>query len=196
MSFFARNNPEKGDNYRSSSLLYEDDNANQHEEYQSTSSELPAEIPDSQPDPYLPAEIPDSQPYSYLPAEIPDSQADIVYHAALPFGPFESGDYELGEDEAVDHGDRLNRFEQRHREEVDESVKSEALYSSSSGDTVIITGGTRLTERIVGFFRHSPILSSLVPNCFESSRPQQMLNCDVTYSSFLAIYVRSIYEYC
>ena len=223
MSFVARNNLEKGDDYRSYSSLYEDDNADQHEEYQSTPSELPdeipdsqpnpylsaeipdsqpepylpAEIPDSQPDPYLPAEIPDSQPDPYLPAEIPDSQPDLVYHADLPFGypdysevsshltnrdhrdlqlgnasAFDPRDYDLGEEEAVDPGDlklgdqkefnsSLKRFERFHREEVDESVDDDALSSSSSGDTEIIPGGTRLTERLrdrlVSFFRHSLI---------------------------------------
>ena len=210
MSFVARNNLEKGDDYRSYSSLYEDDNADQHEEYQSTASELPAEIPDSQPNPYLPAEIPDSQPNPYLPAEIPnsqpepylpaeipDSQPDLIYHAETPFshpdysevsyhlpnrdhGDLQLGnasafgprDYDLGEEEAGDPGDlklrdqkefnsSLNRFEHFHREEVDESVNDKALSNSSSGDTEIIPGGTRLTERLrdrlVSFFCHSLI---------------------------------------
>ena len=223
MSFVASKILEKGDDYSSLPSLYEDDNADQHEECQSTPSELPAEIPDSQPntylqaeipysqpdpyllseipdsqpDPYLPAEIPDSQPDPYLPAEIPDSQPDLVYHADLPFGypdysevsshlpdrdhgdlqlgnarAFDPRDYDLGEEKAVDPGDlelgdqkdfksSLNRFERVHRVEVDESVNYKALSSSSSGDTEIIPGGTRLTERrgdrLVSFFRHSVI---------------------------------------
>ena len=215
MSFIARNNLERGGHHRSSSSLYEDDNANQHEEYQSTHSELPAEIPDSQPDEYLPAEIPDSQPDPYLPAEIPDSQPDLAYYAEIPFddldysevspqskirdhsdiqlgnaSAFEFGDYDFSEDEVVDPGDRVYRFERLHREELDESVENEALDSSSSGDTEIILGGTRLTKRVVGFFRYSPILSSLSPICFESSRPQRLLKCYVMYSALLADYVR------
>ena len=86
MSFVTRNDPIGGDDHRSHFPLYEDDNADQHEEHQGNGSELPAEIPDSQPDPYLPAEIPDSQPDPYLPAEIPDSQPDRVYRQDLPFG--------------------------------------------------------------------------------------------------------------
>lgn len=202
MSFVARHNLRGEDDHCSSSLLHQDDNANQHEESQSTHAELPAEIPDSQPDPYLPAEIPDSQP-------------DLVYHADLPFGDpdysevssqlptrghgdlqlghasaFDPGDYDLGEEEAIDPGDRklegqeefnsrVNRFDRFYREEVDESVNDEALSSSSSGDTEIIPGGTRLTERLnnrlVSFFRHSPIPSSLLSVFFESSRPQHLL---------------------
>lgn len=84
MSFATRNNLEKGDDYSSYASLYEDDNADQHQEYQSTPSELPAEIPDSQPNTYPPAEIPDSQPESYLPAEIPDSQPDPYLPVEIP----------------------------------------------------------------------------------------------------------------
>ena len=78
-----------GNDHYSHFSIHEDDDADRHEEHQSTSSELPAEIPDSQPEPYhsyLPAEIPDSQPdpnHSYLPAEIPDSQSD-PYFSHLP----------------------------------------------------------------------------------------------------------------
>lgn len=86
MSFVTRNNPTRGDDHRSHFPLYEDDNTDQHEEHQSNSSELPAEIPDSQPDPYFPTEIPDSQPDPYFPTEIPDSQPDRVYRQDLPFG--------------------------------------------------------------------------------------------------------------
>lgn len=233
MSFVARNNLEKGDDHRLSSLLYEDDNADQHEEYQSAHSELPAEIPDSQPDPYLPAEIPnsqpdpylpaeipDSQPDPYLPAEIPDSQPDLLYHANLPFGDpdysevssqlflrdhsdiqlgnasaFDFGDYNLGEEEAGDLGDReledqrVNRFDRLHREEVNESVKNEALNSSSSGDTEIIVGGTQLTERVVSIFRYSPIQSSLKLICFKYREHSKL--CHVF--NFLDIHVRLIF---
>ena len=130
MSFVARNNPTEGKNHRSRFSLYEDDNADSHEEYQSTRSELPAEVPDSQPDPYLPAEIPDSQPDPYLlaeisdsqpdpylPAEIPDSQPDVVYPEDLPFGDPDyselssqlpspdHGDLHLGDANAFDFGD-------------------------------------------------------------------------------------------
>ena len=173
MSSLDRNNPPEGDYHYSHFLLYENGNADQREEHQSTRS-------DSQ----LPAEIPDSQPDGYLPAEIPDSQPDLVYHQDLPFGELDysevssqlptsdHGDLELGDASAYDTGDddlheqvavdssdntfvnkeeidlrtsRLNSFLQ---ERVDDSVHEEAISNSSSRDTEILPGGTRLTKRL------------------------------------------------
>lgn len=177
MSFVARDNGMRGYDHRSRFSLYEDENADQYEEYQSTRSELPAEIPDSQPEPYLPAEIPDSQP-------------DLVYHEDLPFGDpdysevssqlpnrdhgdidlgdasaYNLGDYDLDEEQTVNRGDcnlddhqdidyRVNRFDRVHRKEVDDTVLDEDLGSTSSGDTDIIPGGIQLTNRIVSLYQH------------------------------------------
>ncbi len=196
MSFVDRNNPTEGDDHRSSFSLYEDDNADQHEEHQSTHSELPAEIPDSQPDPYVP----------YLPAEIPDSQPSRVYHGNLPFDDLdysevssqlptrEHGDLRLSDAQAFDLGDydleegslspgnlnpvdqenidpRLNRADDSRREVVDDSF-NEVISSSSSGDTEIIPGGTRLTERlkdrVVSLYHLSPLLTTLLSNFLTS----------------------------
>lgn len=199
MSFIARNNVTEGDDHRSRMSIYEDDNADQHEEHQSSRSELPAEIPDSQPDPYLPAEIPDSQP-------------DVVYHDDLPFGDpdysevlsqlttpdhgdlqlgeadaFDLGDYDLGEEEAINPGDchldnrenidsRVNRFDRLRREEINKGFYDEAVSSSSSDDTEVIPGGTRLTERfkdrLVSLYHHLPIPTTLLSICLQSSRSQ------------------------
>lgn len=199
MSFITRNNLAEGDDHRSRSSPFEDDNADQHEEHQSSRSELPAEIPDSQPDPYLPAEIPDSQP-------------DLVYHEDLPFGDpdyaevssqlptrdhgdlqlgdanaFDPNDYYLGEEEAVDLDDcnfdnqenidsRVNRFDRFHREDVSEGFYDEAVRSSSSVDTEIIPGGTRPTKRLKGrlvsLHHYPPIPSTPLSICPQSSRSQ------------------------
>lgn len=201
MSFFARNNPNEGDDYHNRVSSYKDDNADQLVEHQRTRSELPAEIPDSQPDPYLPAEIPDSQP-------------DLVYHQDLPFGDpdysevssqlparghgdlhlgdasaFDPGDYDLGEAESVNPGDlnlddqentdsRLNRFERFQREKVN-NVLDGVLSSSSSDDTEIIPGGTRLTERLKGrgvsLSYHPTNSTDLLSICFQSSQPQSII---------------------
>lgn len=164
MSFTARSNL-SGDDHRSRFSIYEDEIADNNEDHQSTRSELPAEIPDSQPDPYLPAEIPDSQP-------------DVVYHEDLPFGdpdysevssqlpPRVSGELHLGDASAFNSSDdekevvnpdpddreatdsRVNRFDRFRRAEVHHSVLEEVLIPSSSRDTEIVPGGTRLTERL------------------------------------------------
>ena len=191
MSFAAHNNYTEGDDHRSRSSPHENDYADQHEEHQSTHSELPAEIPDSQPDPYVsyfPAEIPDSQPdpyVSYLPAEIPDSQPGRVYHGDLHLGDaqaFDPSDYDLEEgslspsnlnlinQENIDP--RRNRFDDSHRETVHDSFNNKVISSSSSGDTEIIPGGTRLTERlkdrVVSLDHHSPIPTTLLSSFFTS----------------------------
>ncbi len=197
MSFAARNSYTEGDDHRSRSSLHENDNADQHEEHQSTHSELPAEIPDSQPDPYV----------SYLPAEIPDSQPSRVYHGDLSFSDLDysevssqlpardHGDLHLGDAQAFDLGDydleegsvspsnlnlinqenidpRGNRFDDSHREAVDDRFNNEVISSSSSGDTEIIPGGTRLTERlkdrVVSLYHHSPIPTTLLSSFFTS----------------------------
>ncbi len=198
MSFIARSSPSEGDDHRSRASLYKDDNADQHEEHQNTRSELPAEIPDSQPDPYLPAEIPDSQP-------------DLVYHEDLPFGDpdysevssqlpdrdhgdlrlgdasaFDLGDYDLGEAESINSGNRtlddeesidsrVNRFDRVQRETVN-SVLDKASSGFSSEDTEIIPGGTRLTKRLkdrgVSLQHHPPNSNTLPSICFRSCSPQ------------------------
>lgn len=217
MSFVPRSNLTEGDAHRSRFSLYEDDNADQHEEYQSTRSELPAEIPDSQPDPYLPAEIPDSQP-------------DLVYHEDLPFGdpdysevssqlptrdhpdlyigdanPFELGDYDLGEEEAVSPSDyhlddqqnidsRVNRFDRFHREEVDDSVFDEPASHPTSVDTEIIPGGTRLTERlknrVVSLYLLPPIPTTLL-QCASNSPSHNKL-CVIYYAFQVFRYVSKL----
>lgn len=172
MSPIDRNNPSEGDYHHSHFSLYEAGNADQHEEHQSTRTES-----------QLPAEIPDSQPDGYLPAEIPDSQPDLVYHQDLPFGEldysevssqlptsdhsdlelgdasaYDTGDYDLHEQAAVDSSDnnlvdkenidpRTSRFDIFHQEPVGDSVDEEAISNSSSRETEILTGGTRLTKR-------------------------------------------------
>ena len=167
-----RDNSPEGDYHHSHVSLYEASNADQHEEHQSTRTES-----------QLPAEIPDSQPDGYLPAEIPDSQPDLVYHQDLPFGQsdysellsqilssdhsdlelgngsaYDTGDYDLHEQAAVDSSDnnlvdkenidpRTSRFDTFHQEHVGDSVHEEAISNSSSRATEILTGGTRLTKR-------------------------------------------------
>ena len=189
MSFIARNNFAEGDDHRSRFSPYEDDKADQLEEHQSSRSELPAEIPDSQPDPYLPAEISDSQPdlfyHEDLPFGDPDysevsSQLPIRDHGDIQVGDadaFDPGDYDLGEEEAVDPGDcnlddqesihsRVNRFDRLHREEIGEGCYDEAVRSSSSRDTEIIPGGARPTKgRLVSLHHHPLIPSTLLSIC-------------------------------
>ena len=162
MSPFDRDNPPEGDYHHSHFSLYQDGNADQYEEHQSNRS-------DSQ----LPAEIPDSQPDGYLPAEIPDSQPDLVYHQDLPFGEsdysavssqlpasdhgdlelcdasvYDTSDYDLHEQAAVDSSDhnlvdkeyidpRTSRFDSFHQERVGESVHEKAISNSSSRETEI-----------------------------------------------------------
>ena len=175
MSFVHRNNPTEGYDHRSRFGFHEDGKADQHEEYQSNRSEsqLPAEIPDSQPDGYLPAEIPDSQPhlvyrqglpfaeldYSEVSAQLPTSD-----HSDLELGDASGsdiGEYDLREQAAVDSSDyhlankenidpRASSFNSFRQAQVDESVHEEATSSSSSQDTEILPGGTRLTERFKG----------------------------------------------
>ena len=138
MSFISQNYSQQGDDHCFHFSIHEDDNADQHEEHQSTCSELPAEIPDSQPDPYLPylpAEIPDSQPdpyRPYLPAEIPDSQPDSGYRDDLDYSEvssqlpdrdlhlvdaeaFDLGDYDLREEDFLSPSD----FNLVNRENID-----------------------------------------------------------------------------
>ena len=202
MSFVARNYPGEGDDHRSRFTLYEDDNADQHEEHQSTGSELPAEIPDSQPDPYLPAEIPDSQPETVYHQDLPFGDLDYSEvlsqlptrdHSELHLGDaqaFGLSDYDLREEAAADPGDdhladqenidpRASRFDGFRREGVDESVYDESGSSSSSSETEIIPGGTRLTERlknrIVSLYHHPSIRTTPLSICLKSSQPHQML---------------------
>ena len=173
MSSVDRDNPPEGDYDHTHLSLYEGGNADHHEEHQS----IPVES-------QLPAEIPDSQPDGYLPAEIPDSQPDLVYHQDLPFGEidysevssqlptsdhsdlelgdasaYDTGDYDLHEQAAVDTSDnnlvdkenidpRTSRFDTFHQERVGDSVHEEAISNSSSRETEILPGGTRLTERL------------------------------------------------
>lgn len=205
MSFVARNKPSKGDDHRSRSSLYEDDNADQHEEYQSTRSELPAEIPDSQPDPYLPSEIPDSQPDLFYEKDLPfgdldysevSSQLPIGDHGDLRLGDasaFDLADYDLGDEGVVGPSDcspngqenivsRVNRFDRLPRRQVGDSVLNQAFISSSTVDTEIIPGGTRLTERlkdrVVSIRHHPPRSNNLLLVRLESSRPHK---CCVMY---------------
>ena len=205
MSFVARNKPSKGGDHRSRSSLYEDDNADQHEEYQSTRSELPAEIPDSQPDPYLPAEIPDSQPDLFYEKDLPfgdldysevSSQLPIRDHGDLRLGDasaFDLADYDLGDEEVVGPSDcspngqenivsRVNRFDRLPQRQVGDSVLNQAFISSSTVDTEIIPRGTRLTERlkdrVVSIRHHPPRSNNLLLVRLESSRPHK---CCVTY---------------
>ena len=202
MSFVSRNNPTEGDDHRSRFTLYEDDNADQHEEHQSTRSELPAEIPDSQPNPYLPSEIPDSQPWTDYHQDLPfdeldysevSSQLPTRDHGELHLGDvqaFDLSDYDLREEVAADPGDyhladqenidpRASRFDGFRRERVDESVYDESGSSSSSCETEIIPGGTRLTERlknrIVSLYHRPPVRTTLLSICLKSSQPRQML---------------------
>ena len=183
MSFLDRDDRGQGHDHRSPSSLYEDDNANQHEEYQSTRSELPAEIPDSQPDPYLPSEIPDSQPdrvcHQYLSLDDLDysevsSQLPTREHGDLRLGDasaFEPADYDFGGEENVGFGNcspddkenidpRVNRFDPFSPEQVDDSIFNQNLSRSSAGDTEIIPGGTRLTERF-----KDRVVSPYHPHC-------------------------------
>ena len=199
MSPVARNNLSEADDHRDPIPLYGSDIADQQEEDQSTRSELPAEIPDSQPDyiPYLPAEIPDSQPDVVYHDDTPTSDLDYLDYLEVSSQPptgdngdlhlrdandFDLGDYDLSEEQeftALDRNldeqgytdSRVNRFERFHREEVD----GEDTVSSTSSETEIIPGGTRLTERstgrIVSLYNQSPIRSTLLsqhsPPCIE-----------------------------
>lgn len=202
MSFVGRNYTGEGDDHRSRFTLYEDDNADQHEEHQSTGSELPAEIPDSQPDPYLPAEIPDSQPETVYHQDLPFGDLDYSEvlsqlptrdHGELHLGDahaFDLSDYDLREEVAADPGDyhladqenidpRASRFDGFRRDVVDESVYDESGSSSSSSETEIIPGGTRITERlknrIVSVYHHPSIRTTPLSICLKSSQPHPML---------------------
>ena len=169
MSPVTPNDFAEGDDHGSSFSLDEDDIADQLQEHQSTRPELPAEVPDSQPHPYLPSEVPDSQPdtdyhedLSYLPdySEV-SSQLPSRDHGDLPLGDpnaFVLDDYNVREVEAFEpwnsnsyeqkHIDpRVDRFDRIGRGEVDDTF-DQVIDSSSSVDTEIIPGGTRLTERL------------------------------------------------
>lgn len=199
MFFVGRNNPPEGDDHHSRLALYEGGNADQHEEHQSLRSES-----------QLPAEIPDSQPDGYLPSEIPDSQPDLVDHQDLPFGEPDFsevssqlpasdncdielcdasasnlGEYELREQAAVDPGDcnlvdeenidrRASRFDEFRRGQIDDSIHEETIDSSYSRDTELILGGTRLTDRlkdrVVSPYQHHSIPATLPSKCVKSSR--------------------------
>ena len=198
MSPFPRNNFTEGYDHGSSFSLHEDDIADQHQEHQSTRSELPGEIPDSQPDPYLPSEIPDSQPETTYHKDLsfePDysevsSQLPSRDHGDLPLGDpnaFALGDYDVREEEAVESWNS-NFHEQKHidprvdrfdRGEVDDSAFDQVFDRSSSIDTKIIPGGTRLTERlgnsIVSLQHRRPILTPQI------SFPQIFLTTTKTF---------------
>ena len=170
MSPLTRNNFAEGYDHGSSFSLHEDDIADQHQEHQGTRSELPAEIPDSQPGPYLPSEIPDSQPETTYHKDLsfePDytellSQLPSRDHGDLPLGDpnaFVSGDYDVREEGAAEpwnsnfhkqkHTDpRVDRFDRIDRGDIDDSAFDQVFDSPSSVDTEIIPGGTRLTERL------------------------------------------------
>lgn len=89
------------------------------------------------------------------------SQLTTPDHGDLQLGEadaFDLGDYDLGEEEAINPGDchldnrenidsRVNRFDRLRREEINKGFYDEAVSSSSSDDTEVIPGGTRLTER-------------------------------------------------
>ena len=199
MSFIARNNLDRADRYRSRFSLHEEDNADQYEECQSTRSDLPAEIPDSQPDPYLPSEIPDSQPDVFYRQDLPFGDLDYSeLSSQLPTGDYcdldpgdtnaaQPSDWDLSGDELVnpsernldnskDIDSRVNRFDRVHREEVNDRVFNDAYSSSSSCDTEIIVGGTRLTkrlkDRVVSLRHHPPFLQrNVFRTCLDSSRP-------------------------
>ena len=198
MSFFARNNPKEGDDYHYRVSFYKDDNADQLVEHRRSHSELPAEIPDSQPDPYLPAEIPDSQPdldyYQDLPFGDPDylevsSQSPARGHGDLHVGDasaFDLGEYDLGEAESFNPGDlnlddqentdsRVNRFERIQPEKAN-NVLNEIFSSSRSDVTEIIPGGTQLTKRLkdrgVSLYYHPKISTDPLSIFFQSSQPQ------------------------
>ena len=187
MSFVPQNNPTEGVDHRSSFLVYDDGQADQHEEHQSTRSELPLEIPDSQPDPWIP----------YLPDEIPDSQPDRVYYhnsafdaqdyldvlSQLPVrdhsdaNEHDSRDNDLREegdtsprDSDLDNQENIdpsvNRSDTPRRGGVDKDPPKEACRSSSSANTEIVVGGTRLTERFkscVVSSPHNPPLPTTLP---------------------------------
>ena len=176
MSSVSREIPNEKNDHCSHFSIHEDDNADQHEEYQSTCSELPAEIPDSQPDPcssYLPTEIPDSQPdsgyrgepeFSEVSSQLPTRDSHLVDAQV-----FDLRDYDLREQgplspsgfnrENIDP--RLSRFDGLGREKLDDSDHDKADSNPSSRDTEIIPGGTRLTERrkdlIVSLDHHFPL---------------------------------------
>ena len=170
MSPVSPNEFTEGYDHSSSFSLHEDDIADQLQEHQSTRPELPAEIPDSQPEPYLPSEIPDSQPdtnyhqdLSFFPdySEV-SSQLPSRDHGDLPLGDpnaFVLDDYDLREVEAVEPwksnfheqkqiDPRVDRFDRIDQEEVDDSTFDQVIDSSSTVDTEIIPGGTRLTNRL------------------------------------------------
>ena len=172
MSSVDRDDSPEGDHHHSHLSFYEDGNADQHEENQSirAESQLPAEIQDSQPDGYLPAEIPDSQPdlvyrqhlpfaeldYSQVSSQLPTSD-----HSDLELGDasaYDTGDYILHEQAPVDSSNnylvdkenidpRTSPLETVYQERVGDSVHEEATSNSSSRETEIIPGGTRLTSR-------------------------------------------------
>ena len=170
MSPVPPNDFTEGYDHDSSFSLHEDDIADHLQEHQSTRPELPAEIPDSQPDPYLPSEIPDSQPDTDYHQDLPfspdysevSSQLPSRDHGDLPLGDpnaFVLDDYDLREVEAVEpwnsnfheqkHTDpRVDRFDRIDRGEVDDSAFDQVINNSSSVDTEIIPGGTRLTDRL------------------------------------------------
>ena len=182
MSFIARNYSTEEAGHHSCFSLYEDRGADQHKEHQSTSSELPAEIPDSQSESYLPD----------LPGEIPDSQPDPVYQTNSPFRDpdytgvfsqwpsgdtsdihlsdaksFDTVDYNLrneGSSSPIDLSlankeniDPLaNQFDGVRRQVVNDSDYDESADSPSASGTQIIPGGTHLKDRIVSLHHYSP----------------------------------------
>ena len=183
----------------SSFSLHEDDIADQLQEHQSTRPELPAEIPDSQPEPYLPSEIPDSQPDTNYHQDLsffPDysevlSQLPSRDHGDLPLGApnaFVLDDYDIREIEAVVEpwkssfhekkqiDPRVDRFDRIDQEEFDDSAFDQVIDNSSTVDTEIIPGGTRLTnrlgDRIVSLQHRCPI-STIQINFLEYSLRQQ-----------------------
>lgn len=199
MSFVTRNNPTGGDDHRSHFSLYEDDNADQHEEHQSTGSELPAEIPDSQPDPYLPAEIPDSQPdrvyrqelsfgdldYSELSSQLPAPHQEDIYLGDAEVT--ELNNHDIREEAAVDPHDcdldnqenidpRASRLDGFRGEPIDDSIHEEPIARSSSTETEIIPRGTPLAEELnVSPYHHPSVPTTLLSICLKSSRPHSML---------------------
>lgn len=169
MSFVTRNNPIRGDDHRSDFPLYEEDIADQHEEHQSNGSELPAEIPDSQPDPYVPAEIPDSQPdrvyrqdlsfedpdYPELLSQLPTPDQDDINLDDAEVT--ELSDQHFRQEAAVNPRDgnldnqenidpRAGRPDGFRGATIDDSISEEAIASFSSTETEIIPRGTPLVE--------------------------------------------------
>ena len=197
MSSVDRNDSPEGDHYHTHLSLYGDGNADQHEEHQSirAESQLPAEIPDSQPDGYLPAEIPDSQPdlvyrqnlpfaeldYSEVSSQLPTSD-----HSDLELGDasaHDTGDYDLHEQAAVDSiynnlvdkeniDPRTSRPDTVHQERVGDSVHEDPTSNSSSRETEIIPGGTRLTNRFkVSLQQYTSLPTTLLSKPFQTPEP-------------------------